>query len=276
MDEQMVQGVKKEQAKAAMPEVPWKGNQEVMALTDRCVMHTYGRFPVAFVQGEGCRLWDADGKVYLDFVAGLAVCNLGHCHPRVVAAIQTQASRLLHVSNLYHIPWQSELARRITELSFADRVFFCNSGAEANEAAIKLIRRYEHVVRQGDRFEIITMLNSFHGRTMATVTATGQDKFHKGFEPLVPGFRYVPFDDLEALAGAINSKTCAVLLEPIQGEGGVYVPAQDYLPHVRRLCDENDLLLVFDEVQVGLGRTGFLFAYERFGVEPDIMTLAKG
>ncbi len=251
-------------------------NAEIISLTDRYVMKTYGRFPVAFVRGEGCRLWDVGGKAYLDFVAGLAVCNLGHCPPRVVRALQDQAARLLHVSNLYHIPAQSQLARKIVEHSFGDRVFFCNSGAEANEGAIKLARRYEHVVRGGDRFEILTMKNSFHGRTMATVTATGQEKFHKGFEPLLEGFRYVPFDDSQALEKAVRDETCAVLVEPIQGEGGVMVPADGYLPFVRKLCDERDLLLIFDEVQVGMGRTGTLFAYEQTGVVPDVMTLAKG
>jgi len=251
-------------------------NQEVFELTDRYVMSTYGRYPVAFERGQGCRLWDVEGKGYLDFVAGLAVCNLGHCPPRVVEALQRQAARLLHVSNLYHIPGQSALARKIVNHSFGDRVFFCNSGAEANEGAIKLARRYEHCVRNGNRFEILTMTQSFHGRTLATVTATGQAKFHKGFEPLVAGFRYVAFGDPGALERAVGPDTCAVLVEPIQGEGGVVVPAEDYLPFVRKLCDERDLLLIFDEVQVGMGRTGTLFAYEQTGVTPDVMTLAKG
>jgi len=206
----------------------------------------------------------------------LAVCNLGHCPPRVVEAIREQAGRLLHVSNLYHIPGQSVLAQWIVEHSFGDRVFFCNSGAEANEGAIKLVRRYEHCVRNGSRFEILTMTQSFHGRTLATVTATGQEKFHKGFEPLVAGFRYVPFDDAGALEKAVGPDTCAILVEPIQGEGGVVIPSDDYLPFVRKLCDDRDLLLIFDEVQVGMGRTGTLFAYEQAGAVPDVMTLAKG
>jgi len=193
-----------------------------------------------------------------------------------VKAIQRQAARLLHVSNLYHIPGQSALARKIVEHSFGDRVFFCNSGAEANEGAIKLARRYEHCVRNGSRFEILTMTQSFHGRTLATVTATGQEKFHKGFEPLVSGFRYVPFDDPAALEKAVGPDTCAILVEPIQGEGGVVVPQDDYLMFVRKLCDNRELLLIFDEVQVGMGRTGTLFAYEQTGVAPDVMTLAKG
>jgi acetylornithine aminotransferase len=253
-----------------------QGNKEVVALTDCYVMQTYARYPIALVRGEGCRLWDADGKVYLDFVAGLAVCNLGHCHPRVVEAIRAQAGRLLHVSNLYHIPSQSLLARKIVELSFGDRVFFCNSGAEANEGAIKLARRYERFVRKGDRFEILTMWNSFHGRTLGALSATGQEKLQKGFEPLVPGFRYVPFNDPEALEKAVDGRTCAILMEPIQGEGGVVLPSESYLRFVRKLCDERGLLLLFDEVQVGMGRTGTLFAYEQYGVEPDVMTLAKG
>jgi acetylornithine/N-succinyldiaminopimelate aminotransferase len=254
----------------------WGSNEEVVHLTDRYVMKTYGRFPIAPVRGEGCRLWDADGREYLDFVAGLAVCNLGHCHPNVVRAIREQAGTLLHVSNLYHIPWQSALAQKIVENSFGDRVFFCNSGAEANEAAIKLVRRYEHEIRKGGRSEILTMDNSFHGRTLTTMAATGQEKVKKGFDPLAPGFRHVPFNDPDGLLEAIGDETCAILVEPIQGEGGIVCPADGYLPFLRSVCDERDLLLVFDEVQVGIGRTGTLFAHESFGAVPDIMTLAKG
>jgi predicted acetylornithine/succinylornithine family transaminase len=275
--EETRKGSEKEQPRmACIRGVPWGSNQEVVNLTDRYVVKTYGRFPIAPVKGEGCRLWDADGKEYLDFVAGLAVCNLGHCHPRVVRAIQEQAASLLHVSNLYHIPWQSALARTIVEHSFGDRVFFCNSGAEANEAAIKLVRRYEKDIRKGRRSEILTMDNSFHGRTLVTVAATGQEKIKKGFDPLAPGFRHVPFDNQDALVGAIGDETCAILVEPIQGEGGIISPADDYLSFLRSVCDERELLLVFDEVQVGIGRTGTLFAYEQSGVAPDIMTLAKG
>lgn len=261
---------------AGVLEGGWGSNEEVVRLTDRYVMKTYGRFPIAPVRGEGCRLWDAEGKEYLDFVAGLAVCNLGHCHPNVVRAIREQAGTLLHVSNLYHVPWQSALAQRIAENSFGDRVFFCNSGAEANEAAIKLVRRYEHEIRKGDRFEILTMENSFHGRTLATMAATGQEKIKKGFDPLAPGFRHVPFNDPDRLLEAIGDETCAILVEPIQGEGGVICPGDDYLPFLRSVCDDRELLLVFDEVQVGMGRTGTLFAHESFGAVPDIMTLAKG
>ena len=277
MSEETRKGSKREQPKmACMRGASWGSNQEVVNLTDRYVVTTYGRFPIAPVRGEGCRLWDADGKQYLDFVAGLAVCNLGHCHPRVVRAIQEQAASLLHVSNLYHIPWQSALARTIVEHSFGDRVFFCNSGAEANEAAIKLVRKYEKDVHKGERSEILTMDNSFHGRTLVTVAATGQGKIKKGFEPLAPGFRHVPFDNRDALLEAIGNETCAILVEPIQGEGGIISPADDYLSFLRSVCDERELLLVFDEVQVGIGRTGTLFAYEQSGVAPDIMTLAKG
>jgi len=213
---------------------------------------------------------------YLDFTGGIAVNILGHCHPSVVVAIQKQAQRLLHVSNLYHIEPQIRLAKILVKNSFADRVFFCNSGAEANEAAIKLARKYSKETYGEGRFEIISAINSFHGRTLGSLTATGQEKFQKGFEPLVPGFKYIPFDDVKALQAAINDKTCAVFLEPIQGEGGVRLPADDYLRKVREICDEKNLLLILDEVQTGMGRTGKLFAYEHYGMTPDIMTLAKG
>ena len=235
---------------------------------------TYTRFPIALVRGKGVKVWDADGKEYLDFVSGIAVNNLGHNHPAVVRAIQRQSKTLVHVSNLYHIGPQSELARDLCRHSFADRVFFCNSGAEANEAAIKLARRYGSE-RLGGKYEIISMHNSFHGRTLATLTATGQEKVRLGFGPLPSGFLQVPFEDLEAAEKAIGEKTVAILVEPIQGEGGVVVPSEEYLQGLRGLCDSRRILLIFDEVQVGMGRTGKLFAYEHFGVEPDIMTLAK-
>ena len=246
-----------------------------IARGDRVIMKTYGRYPLVAVKGEGCRLWDADGKQYLDFLAGVAVNNLGHCHPKVVAALREQADRLLHCSNFYHIPQQIELAELLCAHSFADRVFFCNSGAEANEAAMKLVRKYSGEKHGENRFEVITALASFHGRTIGTISATGQDKVKAGFTPMVPGFKYVPFGDLRALKTAISPNTCAVMLEPVQGEGGVNVPPPGYLKEVRRVCDEHDLLLVFDEVQVGCGRTGHLFAYQHDGVEPDVMTLAK-
>mgnify|MGYP001473545943 CR=1 FL=1 len=246
-----------------------------IARGEQHVMATYARYPLVAARGEGCRLWDVDGKEYLDFLAGVAVNNLGHCHPNIVKALQQQASELIHCSNFYHIPAQIELAALLCENSFADRVFFCNSGAEANEAAIKLARKYSHENYGKDRFEVLTAAASFHGRTIGAISATGQDKVRNGFEPVVPGFRYLPFGDLQALTEAISSRTCAIMLEPLQGEGGVNVPPPGYLKAVRELCDTNDLLLIFDEVQVGCGRTGTLFAYQQEDVEPDIMSLAK-
>jgi acetylornithine/N-succinyldiaminopimelate aminotransferase len=242
---------------------------------DKYIMKTYGRYPLVPVKGEGCYLWDADGKRYLDFLAGVAVNNLGHCHPAVTKALTKQAAELIHCSNYYHIPQQIELAELLCTNSFADKAFFCNSGAEANEAAIKLARRYSREKFGADRYEIITALSSFHGRTMATVSATGQEKVQKFFDPLLHGFRHVPFNDAAALRAAVSPCTCAVMLEPIQGEGGVVVPSAEYLREVREICNENGLILIFDEVQVGMGRTGKLFAHEHFGITPDIMTLAK-
>ena len=242
---------------------------------DKYIMRTYGRYPLVPVKGQGCYLWDADGKKYLDFLAGVAVNNLGHCHPAVTAALSRQAAELIHCSNYYHIPQQIELAELLCGLSFADKAFFCNSGAEANEAAIKLARKYSREKFGLDRFEIITALASFHGRTMATVSATGQEKVQKFFDPLLHGFRHVPFNDAEALLQAVGPCTCAVMLEPIQGEGGVVVPHAGYLQEVREICNEHNLILIFDEVQVGMGRTGKMFAHEHFGITPDIMTLAK-
>ncbi|MCJ7538390.1 MAG: acetylornithine transaminase [Desulfobacterales bacterium] len=236
---------------------------------------TYKRFPIVITKGKGCNLWDIEGKKYMDFVSGIAVCNLGHSHPKVSAALSKQADVLLHVSNLYYTEPQIDLAYRLTENSFADRVFFCNSGAEANEAAIKLARKYFKDKGESERYRIVTMEKSFHGRTMATLSATGQDKIKKGFEPLLEGFDHIPFNDIDALRKSIGPSTCAVLLEPIQGEGGVRCPDPDYLKAVRRLCDETGVLLIFDEIQTGMGRTGKFFAYEHFGIEPDIMTLAK-
>jgi acetylornithine/N-succinyldiaminopimelate aminotransferase len=249
--------------------------EELMAQSDRNIIGTYRRQPVVLVKGSGARVWDSDGKEYLDFVAGIAVCSLGHSNPKVVAALQRQAELLTHVSNLYYTEPQIRLAGMLVENSFADKVFFCNSGAEANEAAIKLVRKYAHDNRKGDRYEIITMRGSFHGRTLAAITATAQEKFHVGFAPLPEGFRYVPFNDVKALEKAIRKKTCAVMVEPIQGESGVQVPSPDYLKAVRQICDDRGLLLILDEVQTGMGRTGKLFAYEHFGIKPDIMTLAK-
>ena len=250
-------------------------SQTLMMLSEQYVAHTYARYPVVLVRGKGTRVWDLEGEEYLDFVSGLAVCNLGHCHPRVVKAIQGQAEKLIHVSNFYYIEPQIQLASLLCKHSFADKVFFCNSGAEANEGAFKLARKFAKEKTGKDRYEIITMEGSFHGRTLATLTATGQEKFHKGYEPLMPGFKYVPFNDIGAVKKAIDPKTCAVMVEPIQGEGGVNCPSEGYLKALREICDENRLLLIFDEVQVGMGRTGKLFAYEHEGVEPDMLTLAK-
>ncbi len=235
----------------------------------------YGRTPICLVRGDGLRVWDSEGREYLDFTSGLAVTALGHCHPRVTGAIQEAAATLLHVSNIFHTAPQIHLARLLCEHSFADRVFFGNSGAEANEAAIKLARKYAKERFASDRFEIIATRNSFHGRTLATVTATGQEKYQHGFEPLVPGFKHVPYNDLRAMERAIDSRTAAILVEPIQGEGGVYVPDDDYLPALRKLCDQAGALLILDEIQTGMGRTGRLWAYEHASVEPDIMTVAK-
>jgi acetylornithine/N-succinyldiaminopimelate aminotransferase len=248
--------------------------EELIASSEKNIVGTYRRQPVVFVRGEGAHLWDTEGKEYVDFVAGIAVCSLGHSHPRVVEAIRKQAGMLTHVSNLYYTEPQIRFAQMLVENSFADRVFFCNSGAEANEAAIKLARKYGHDNLKG-KYEILTMKGSFHGRTLAAITATGQEKFHVGFSPLPEGFRYVPFNDVQSLEKAISKKTCAVLLEPIQGEGGVRVPDEGYLRAVREICDRKGILMILDEVQTGMGRTGKLFGYEHYGVTPDIMTLAK-
>ncbi len=249
--------------------------QEILDITARCVMQTYARYPVALVRGEGCRVWDAAGREYLDFVGGLAVNGLGHGHPALVDAIREQAGRLIHVSNLYHIGPQAALAELLVAHSFADKVFFCNSGAEANEAAIKLARKVAKDRGKGDCYEIVTMRRSFHGRTLAAMSATGQEKIHRGFEPLVPGFRYIPFNDISAAKEVITAKTCAVMVEPVQGEGGVHPADPAFLAALRELCDAQGALLIFDEVQCGMGRTGKLFAYEHTRTTPDIMTLAK-
>jgi acetylornithine/N-succinyldiaminopimelate aminotransferase len=248
---------------------------EIIDKADKIIARTYNRFPIVITKGKGCTLWDSDGRAYIDFVAGIAVCNLGHAHPRISKALSKQAETLFHVSNLYYTVPQIELASWLVNNSFADRVFFCNSGAEANEAAIKLVRKYFNDKGEEDRYRIIAMEKSFHGRTMATLSATGQEKIRKGFEPVLNGFDFVPFNDIEALQSKINSSTCAVLIEPIQGEGGVRCPAPEYLKSVRQICDAAEVLLIFDEIQTGLGRTGKLFAYENFGIEPDVMTLAK-
>ncbi len=249
--------------------------KEIITQADTVIAQTYKRFPVVFTKGQGVTLWDAEDNSYIDFVAGIAVCNLGHAHPRVAGALAKQADILWHVSNLYYTVPQIELADWLTANSFADRVFFGNSGAEANEAAIKLARKYFQDKGEDRRYKIITMERSFHGRTMATLSATGQDKIKKGFNPVLDGFDYVPFNNIDALQSKIDSQTCAVMIEPIQGEGGVRCPDIEYIKAVRDLCDETGTLLIFDEIQTGMGRTGQLFAYEHFGVTPDIMTLAK-
>ena len=248
---------------------------EIKAMATEYIINTYGDRNLAFVKGEGPYLWDADGKQYLDFLGGLAVNGLGHCHPNVTAAIREQAGKLLHTSNLYYIQPQAELAKMLVENSDMEQVFFCNSGAEANEAAIKLARKFTKDSGRPDAYEIITMENSFHGRTMATITATAQTKYHIGFEPMLEGFTYVPFDDLPATEAAINEKTCAILVEPIQSEGGVNIPSDDYLHGLRALCDEHKLLLIFDEVQTAMGRLGTFFGYQSYGVVPDVITMAK-
>ncbi|MDJ0746874.1 MAG: aspartate aminotransferase family protein [Xenococcaceae cyanobacterium MO_167.B27] len=247
------------------------------------VMNTYGRFPIAMEKGKGCRLWDTEGKEYLDFVAGIATCTLGHAHPALIDRVTQQIQKLHHVSNFYYIPEQGQLAQWLVEHSCADKVFFCNSGAEANEAAIKLVRKYAHTVLDFlEQPVILTAKSSFHGRTLATITATGQPKYQKGFEPLVDGFAYVPYNDITAVENAIadidegNRRVAAIMLEPLQGEGGVRPGELEYFLKLRKICDENNILLVFDEVQVGVGRTGKLWGYENLGVEPDIFTSAKG
>ena len=247
----------------------------IQSQADRYMFRTYSRFPITLVRGEGCRVWDDNGREYLDFVGGIAVCALGHSSPVVTRALMEQSRTLVHVSNLYYTQPQTELARLLVEVSFADRVFFCNSGAEANEAALKLARRFATEKHGPQRHVVLTMDNSFHGRTMATLSATGQKKVRAGFDPLLQGFRFVPFNEIGPLEEAMDETVCAVLLEPIQGEGGVVCPDEDYLRRVRALCDDRQVLLIFDEVQVGMGRTGRLFAHEHYGVTPDIMTLAK-
>ncbi len=246
-----------------------------MALADKFLFPTYKRSRVVLVRGEGCRVWDEEGKEYLDFVGGIAVCALGHSSPIVRRALEDQSGKLVHVSNLYYTKPQVELARLLVENSFADCAFFCNSGAEANEAAIKLARRYSSDKHGPGKHTIVSMKGSFHGRTMATLSATGQAKVQHGYEPLLQGFKFAPFNDLQGLREAIDDSVCAVMLEPIQGEGGVICPDPGYLKAVRQICLEKGLLLIFDEVQTGMGRTGKLFAHEHYGVTPDIMSLAK-
>jgi acetylornithine/N-succinyldiaminopimelate aminotransferase len=244
------------------------------------IMNSYARYPITIVRGEGCYLWDSEGKRYLDFVAGIATCSLGHAHPAIIDAAHQQLKSFHHVSNLYFTTPQVELAKFLVETSALDQVFFCNSGAEANEAAIKLVRKYAHTVRCVEEPVIITAEQSFHGRTLATITATGQPKYQKGFAPLMPGFEYVPYNDDEALKKKVAEigarKLIAIMMEPIQGEGGVRPATASFLETARELCDQTGALLIFDEVQCGNGRSGTLWAYEQYGVVPDILTTAKG
>ncbi|MBL8014430.1 MAG: aminotransferase class III-fold pyridoxal phosphate-dependent enzyme, partial [Candidatus Omnitrophica bacterium] len=238
---------------------------------DQNILSTYTRVPYVFVKGKGCILTDIHGKKFLDFFPGWGVSNLGHCHPKVVAAVRDQIDKLIHVpNNLYH-PNQAKLAKELIRISFPGRIFFCNSGTEANEAAIKFCRAFG----EGKRFEIITTNNSFHGRTMGSLAATGQSKHQQGFAPLPGGFVTVPFNDFEALKSVITSNTVAIMMELIQGEGGIHIASKDYIKAVRDLCTEKNILLVIDEIQTGLGRVGEMFAYKAYGIKPDIMTLAK-
>lgn len=248
--------------------------EQVVKMDREGVIALFKRYPVAFTRGAGSRLWDMEGREYLDFLMGIAVCGLGHCHPKVVAAIQTQAAQLMHTSNLYYIPKQAELAARLHQLSGGFQSYFANSGSEANECALKLTRKVGFTRGKG-QFEVITALNSFHGRTLGTISATGQDKVKKGFEPLLPGFRHVPYNDLEALERTITPQTIGIMLEVLQAESANTMPAPGYLEGARRICDERGLLLIFDEVQTGIARSGEMFGWQRFNVRPDIFTLAK-
>jgi acetylornithine/N-succinyldiaminopimelate aminotransferase len=248
---------------------------EVINKGKRYLANTYNRYPMVITRGEGCWVWDMTGRRYLDFLSGIAVCNLGHVHKDVLEGLTTQAGKLFHISNLFFIEPQVKAAEILVENSFGDKVFFCNSGAEANEAAIKLAKRYSWSKYGDKRYKIVAMENSFHGRTLATLSATGQTKFQEGFAPLLQGISYVPFNDIDALSKAITDETCAVIMEVIQAEGGVYVADKEYMRVLREITGEKDVLLIIDEVQTGIGRTGKLFAYENFGIEPDIMSLAK-
>lgn len=245
---------------------------DVQKLYQEFVLPTYTRVPVCLVKGKGSRVWDLEGKEYLDFFPGWGVSGLGHCHPAVINAVKHQARTMLHIPNNFLNLKQAELAEKIVEAAFPGRVFFCNSGAEANEGAIKFAKKYGS---ESDRFEIISMQKSFHGRTLAAMTATGQEKFHQGFQPLMEKFSHAIFNDLESVKRLLTPKTIAVMLEPIQGEGGINVATPEFMQGLRRLCDERDMLLILDEVQTGMGRTGKMFAYQHYGVEPDILTLSK-
>ncbi|PSB30281.1 aspartate aminotransferase family protein [Chlorogloea sp. CCALA 695] len=271
-------------ANLSMPaeSAPVLGNTYDPTSFNESVMTTYGRFPLALERGAGCKVWDTQGREYLDFVAGIATCTLGHAHSALVETVTRQIKTLHHVSNLYYIPVQGQLAKKLIDTSCAERVFFCNSGAEANEGAIKLARKYAHTVKKIDEPIILTAKDSFHGRTLATITATGQPKYQKDFSPLVPGFHYVPYNDIKAVETAITELdagdrgVAAILIEPLQGEGGVRPGNRAYFQRLRDICDETGILLMLDEVQVGVGRTGKLWGYENLGIEPDVFTSAKG
>ena len=249
---------------------------EIKEIDKQCYMNTFGdRTPVCFERGEGVHLYATDGKKYTDFMGGIAVNALGHCHPTLKKALHEQVDKLLHTSSLYYVENQALLAKKLVEISCADRVFFANSGAEANEGAIKLARMNFYKKGEGHKNEIITLVNSFHGRTLATVAATGQEKYQQPYKPLTPKFIHVPINDTSALENAVSPNTCAIILEVIQGESGVYPLTKEYLTFARKLCDDNGIILIYDEVQTGIGRTGTLFGYEHYGIEPDIFTLAK-
>lgn len=250
--------------------------EEIMKRAEKVIMPTYARFPIAFESGNGCILKDVEGKEYLDCVAGIAVDCLGHNHPGLNSAIAEQCQKIMHVSNLYWTEPQIETAETLVKASGLDKVFFCNSGAEANEAALKLARIYAKQFKSEDAVEIIAMDHSFHGRTYGAISATGQPKYHKGLAPMLPGILHVPFNDFDALKAAVSSKTCAILLEPIQGEGGIYPADYNYLQAVRELCDNENIVLIFDEVQSGIGRTGKFFAYQHYNLKPDVVCMAKG
>ena len=249
---------------------------EIVNEGSKYVLNTYKRNPIAFIKGEGARVWDADGKEYIDFLAGIAVNSMGYNNKKLIDAICGQAENILHSSNLFWVEKQAHLAKLLCQNSFGDKVFFCNSGTEANEAAIKLVRKYSINKYNKDRFVIVSMVNSFHGRTMGALSATGQEKYHTNFLPMLQGFRYAQFNNIESFDSSIDDTVCAVFMEPIQGEGGINPVDNEYIKKVREICSAKDIILIFDEVQCGMGRTGTMFAYEQIGVIPDIMTLAKG
>ena len=247
-----------------------KANEIFQEYNDHILL-TYTRMPAIFVKGKGSVLTDIQGKKYLDFFPGWGVSNLGHCHPKVMGAVREQIGKLIHIPNNLYNPHQAKLAKELVRISFEGKIFFCNSGAEAVETAIKFARMYG----EGKKFEIITTINSFHGRTMGALTATGQDKHQKGFTPLVPGFKYVPFNDINALKAAVNGQTAAIMLELVQGEGGINVATKEYVQAIRQICDEKKILFIADEVQTGMARTGEIFGFKHYGITPDVMCLAK-